>query len=66
MVKSHVCHFCKQRTLGCHSTCELYINECKEREKDKAEMYSKKNKQRDLNRREDEVKFRIKKKRMGK
>lgn len=28
----HVCYHCKDRKLGCHSNCELYLNEVKENE----------------------------------
>lgn len=27
------CKDCTERVLGCHSTCERYINECEERER---------------------------------
>ena len=28
----HVCYHCKDRYIGCHSKCELYLNEVKENE----------------------------------
>lgn len=35
------CKDCKERHEGCHSTCEQYINECKEREARKAKIREK-------------------------
>ena len=35
------CKDCKERHEGCHSTCEQYINECKEREARKAKIRDK-------------------------
>ena len=36
------CQYCKERYIGCHSKCNLYIAEVKEREKFLAEKRNKK------------------------
>lgn len=36
------CQYCKERYIGCHSNCNLYIDEVKEREKFLAERRNKK------------------------
>ena len=36
------CQYCKERYMGCHSKCNLYIEEVKEREKFLAERRNKK------------------------
>lgn len=33
----HVCYHCKDRKIGCHSNCELYLKEVKENERIKKE-----------------------------
>ena len=35
----HACYRCKQRTVGCHGSCEAYQAEKRENEKQLAEKY---------------------------
>lgn len=41
-MKSSVCHNCTDRSVGCHSICEKYIEESEENERIKKEIYIKK------------------------
>lgn len=61
MTRHKVCHNCIQRTYNCHTTCEMYINECKGLQKEKDLINKNKELRYQLDARESKIKEKVRK-----